>query len=91
MGNPLYCNVIGTTNGIVQENHLLIGNETSNPTIGVAAEEKAVEVFKSLCDVYQKGSGDLDQDTLYDMLQEGCLESEDEKVRVFINWPNVIK
>ena len=88
MSNELYCSIIGMTNGTIQTNILLTGDAKDSP-IGVCAEQKAVEVFDDLCSL-MNGNSNMDIQTLSNMFEEGLLESHC-GVKVYINWPRVIK
>ena len=80
-----YCNIIGTTDGELRNNHLWIGDSVTKP-IGETAEADAEEMFKDLCRVL--GCKEVKQEDLDDMIEDGTLVSTDKRVKVFINWPN---
>ena len=86
MPNTIYCNIIGTTDGELRDNQLLIGNAISKP-IGEAAEEKALTLFKEYCVIFNNLPK---EDTLNTMIENGVLESNDRRVKVFINWPLIV-
>jgi len=86
MPNETYCNVIGITDGKLRDNVLLKGDAISNP-IGEAGEEKAVELYKNYCNTLDYGSDDFDEDDINAMVEDGCLYTDDQRIKVFINWP----
>ena len=84
MPNETYCNIIATTDGELRDNILFKGDAISKP-IGAAVEEKAVELFKNYCNVL--GYDETDHCNIEDMVEDGCLCTHNDHIKVYINWP----